>query len=73
MQMLIKLVKVSAVLHNLLVRRHTVPQTWFSKMDNVDVDIEEELDADNYLSVNCHGNHTTRQEEVHNFLSALLQ
>jgi hypothetical protein len=73
MQMLIKLVKVSAVLHNLLVRRHTVPQTWFSKMDNVDVDIEEELDADNYLSVNCHGNHTTRREEVHNFLSALLQ
>jgi hypothetical protein len=29
-------------------------------MDNVDVDIEEELDADNYLSVNGHGNHTTR-------------
>jgi hypothetical protein len=73
MQMLIKLVKVSAVLHNLLVRQHTVPQTWFSKMDNVDVDVEEELDADNYLSVNCHANHTMRREEVHNFLIALLQ
>jgi hypothetical protein len=73
MEMLIKLVKVSAILHNLLVRRHTVPQTWFSKMDNVDVDVEEELDADNYLSVNCHANHTMHREEVLNFLSALLQ
>jgi hypothetical protein len=46
MEMLIKLVKVSAILHNLLVKHHTVPQTWFSKMDNLDVNVEEELDAD---------------------------
>jgi hypothetical protein len=42
-------------------------------MDNVDVDVEEELDADDNLSVNCHANHTTHQEEVHNFLSVMLQ
>jgi hypothetical protein len=73
MQMLIKLVKVSAVLYNLLVKRHRVPQTWFSKMDNLDIDVEEEIDADEYLSSNCPSNNTTCRDEVHNFLSALLQ
>jgi hypothetical protein len=50
MQFLIKLVKVSAVLHNLLVDRHTIPKSWLSLEDLTDPDLSDDLDELIYLS-----------------------
>jgi hypothetical protein len=43
---LIKLVKASAIIHNLFVQQHTVPKSWLSLDDLIDVDWEGDLDAE---------------------------
>ncbi len=76
MRFLIKLVKASAVLHNLFVDQHTVPKSWLSLDDLTNPDFEDEIDEELYLSPTLIGSSRaegTRREEVHNFLSAKLQ
>jgi hypothetical protein len=73
---LIKLVKASAVLHNLFVDRHTVPKSWLSLEDLINPDFKDEVDEELYLLQTLIGSgHSegTHHEEVHNFLSAKLQ
>jgi hypothetical protein len=73
---LIKLVKASAIIHNLFVQQHTVPKSWLSLDDLIDADWEGDLDADLYLSPTVTMSNLSdaaRREEVHNFLSAKLQ
>ncbi len=50
MTFLIKLVKASAVLHNLFVDQHTLPKSWLSLDDLINPDIEDDLDEEFYLS-----------------------
>jgi hypothetical protein len=57
MRFLIKLVKVSTILHNLLVGHHTVPKLWL---------ISSSSSGTGSSNGKCH-------EEVHDFLSAKLQ
>jgi hypothetical protein len=71
MHFIIKLVKVSAVLHNLLVDHHTIPMSWLSLEDLTDPELPDDLDELFYLSPTSTG--SCRHEEVHNFLSAKLQ
>jgi hypothetical protein len=71
MQFIIKLVKVSVVLHNLLVDHHTIPKSWLSLEDLTEPDLPGDLDELFYLSPTSTG--SSRREEVHNFLSAKLQ
>ena len=76
MRFLIKLVKASAVLHNLFVDQHTLPKSWLSLDDLIKPDVEDDLDEEFYLSACLQANANsdgTRREEVHNFLSAKLQ
>ena len=73
---LIKLVKASAIIHNLFVQQHTIPKSWLSLDDLIDADWEGDLDADLYLSPTVTMSNLSdaaRREEVHNFLSAKLQ
>jgi hypothetical protein len=56
-------VKVSAVLHNLLVGHHIVPKSWLSLEDLIDPDVVDDLDETFYLSsfssgsgISSHGN-----------------
>jgi hypothetical protein len=46
----IKLVKASAVLHNLFAEQHTVPKSWLSVDDLINMDWEDDLDEDLFLS-----------------------
>jgi hypothetical protein len=71
MQFIIKLVKVSAVLHNLLVDHHTIPKSWLPLEDLTDPELPDGLDKLFYLSPTSTG--SGHHEEVHNFLSAKLQ
>ena len=76
MRFLIKLVKASAVLHNLFVDQHTLPKSWLSLDDLINPDVGDDPDEEFYLSacLRANGNSDgTRREEVHNFLSAKLQ
>ncbi len=50
MRFVIKLVKASAVLHNLFVEQHTVLKSWLSMDDLIDADWEDDLDEDLYLT-----------------------
>jgi hypothetical protein len=50
MRFVIKLVKASAVLHNLFVEQHTVPKSWLSMDDLIDADWDDDLDEELYLS-----------------------
>jgi hypothetical protein len=52
MRFLIKLVKASAVLHNLFVDQHKVPKSWLSFDDILDPDFDNDLDKELYLSEN---------------------
>ncbi len=73
MRHLIGLVKASAVLHNLFVGSHTVPKSWLSLEELIIPDFDDELDSDEYLSSMTGQPEGTCCEEIHNFLSALLQ
>jgi hypothetical protein len=76
MTLIIKLVKVSAVLHNLFVGTHAVPKSWLSADDILDSEFRfndnEIINPNIYITPGLHGQ-ATCWEEVHNFLSALLQ
>ena len=65
MQFIIKLVKVSVVLHNLLVDHHTIPKSWLSLEDLTEPDLPGDLDELFYLSPTSTG--SSHREEVHNF------
>jgi hypothetical protein len=76
MRFLIKLVKASAVLHNLFVDQHTLPKSWLSLDDLINPDVEDDLDEEFYFLASLRANGSsdgTRRGEVHNFLSAKLQ
>ncbi len=74
MRHLIRLVKASVVLHNLFVALHQVPKSWLTMDDLISPEFYDELKSDEFLSLDLTGcPEGTRCEEVHNFLSALLQ
>ncbi len=71
---LIRLVKASAVLHNLFVGSHPVPKSRLTMDDVIHPDFDDDLKPNEFLSSNLTGHpEGTHREEVHNFLSALLQ
>jgi hypothetical protein len=73
MNELIRFVKASAVLHNLLVHKHVVPKSWLSFEELVEPDFDDNLDENLFLSHRVEerrANDVTRREEVHNYLSA---
>jgi hypothetical protein len=74
MRQLIRLVKASAVLHHLFVGSHAVPKSWLSMGGLISPDFDDEVNSDEFLSENLTGHpEGAHCEEVHNFLSALLQ
>jgi hypothetical protein len=55
MRHLIRLVKASAVLHNLFGSCHAVPKSWLSMENLISPDFDDEVNSDEFLSENLTG------------------